>query len=289
MKILLDGKDLIDIAEHSKPISLSDLGDFLRHNSAQLVLSYTNVRELAAPVVTTGEILKIRKILNTVEALPVCYIREGFIIDDELRAALRAFETGTEYTEIDPFVRRWDYTFHHGESPAKNYVGYSIFEIIYTVSKREPSFLLHPTYLADRLRKQFEFERQMPRGVKKSVVANFPDSINRQLKARGIPEPSKGSMNFGKWIHSIPLRCPGLRLSYEMFHAMQANLTDIPKNSDIPDLAYIPALPFVDYLTLDRRMHSYAVQVSRQLTKINSAVNYEKRLFRSVKELLDTF
>jgi hypothetical protein len=74
-----------------------------------------------------------------------------------------------------------------------------------------------------------------------------------------------------------------------MFHAIQANLTDIPKDTDIPDLAYIPALPFVDYLTLDRRMHSYAVRVSRQITKVNPTVNYEKRLLRSVRELLDKF
>ena len=91
MRILLDGKDLINLVEHSSPVDLEDFRQTLESKGHQMVLSYTNIREFAAPIATTGETLKVRRLLNGVEALPVCYIREGFIIDDEIRAAANAF------------------------------------------------------------------------------------------------------------------------------------------------------------------------------------------------------
>jgi len=122
--------------------------------------------------------------------------------------------------------------------------------------------------------------------VKKSVVANFPDALARHLSHWGLTAPTKGVRAFAKWIYANPARCPGYRLSYEMFHAIQANLTDVPKDGDIPDLAYLLALPYVHYLTLDRRMYDYALRVSGKFSKANSAVDYKPRLFRSLKELL---
>jgi hypothetical protein len=148
MTILLEGKDLIDLAEHSIPLSLAEFRDIIESRGHQIVLSYTNVRELAAPMVTTGDILKIHRLLHAIETLPVRYIREGFISDNEMREAAGAFEAGKEYPPIDPFVRRWDYTFHEGESPAYQYIGYSIFEIIYSIYRKQPGFLLRESLLA---------------------------------------------------------------------------------------------------------------------------------------------
>ena len=286
MKVLLDAKDLIDVIEHSRPISANDLGSWLQSKGAQLVLSYTNVRELAAPIATRQDILGTRALLNKLESLPVCYIREGYILRDELKAAMGAFENRREPDTIDPFVRRWDYTFHDGESPAKHFVAYSIFEIVHTIAKRDPQLLLSRKALAERLRLQFAAERQMAAGVKKTAAQNFPDSVARHLTARGLPLPNAGVEVFGKWIYADQRRCPGLRLAYEMYHSIQANVTDVPKDGDIPDLAHIYAIPYVDHITVDRRMCGYSRCVAKKLFKANPVVNYEPRLAASLEELL---
>lgn len=286
MKILLDAKDLIDVIEHSRPISANDLGSWLQSKGAQLVLSYTNVRELAAPIATRQDILGTRALLNRLETLPVCYIREGYILRDELKAAVAAFENSKEPGTIDPFVRRWDYTFHDGESPAKDFVAYSIFEIVHTIAKRDPELMLSRKSLAERLRLQFATERQMPTGVKKTAVQNFPDSVGRHLTARGLALPSAGIEAFGKWIYADLRRCPGFRLAYEMYHSIQANVADVPKDGDIPDIAHIYAIPYVDHITLDRRMCGYGRCVAKKLFRTNPVVNYEPRLFASLSELL---
>lgn len=250
------------------------------------MLSFTNVREFAAPIATVQDFLGTRALLQKLESLPVCYIREGYILRDELRAAVTAYENGKEFCPIDPFVRRWDYTFHDGESPAKDLVGYSIFEIVYTLAKKDPQLLLTRKLLAERLRLQFAAERQMPAGVKKSVVQNFPDSVGRHLTAHGLQGPSAGVEMFGEWIYTDQRRCPGFRLAYEMYHAVQANVTDVPKDGDIPDLVHFYAIPYVDYITLDRRMCGYGRDVARRLFKSNPVVNYEPRMFASVSEIL---
>ena len=232
MRILLDGKDLINLVEHSSPVDLEDFRQTLESKGHQ------------------------------------------------------AFERGAEYTPINPFVRRWDYTFHQGESPARLYVAYGLFEIVDTIARRRPDFLLHETRFADELRRRFAIERQMPKGVKKTVAANFPDAMERQMTQRGIQIPSAGIKAFAKWVRADPARCPGFRQSYEMYHAIQANLSDIPKNGDIPDMAHIAALPYVDLLTLDRRMMNYATHVGAKLLKNISAPPYQTRLFRSLAEML---
>ncbi len=252
------------------------------------MLSYTNVRELAAPIATRQDILGTRALLNRLECLPVCYIREGYILRDELKAAVAAFENGKELGAIDPFVRRWDYTFHDGESHAKDFIAYSIFEIIHTIAKRDPQLLLSRKSLAERLRLQFATERQMPAGVKKTAAQNFPDSVGRHLTARDLTLPSAGVEVFGKWIYADQRRCPGFRLAYEMYHSIQANVTDVPKDGDIPDFAHIYAIPYVDHITVDRRMCGYGRCVARKLFRANPVVNYEPRLFASLSEVLRT-
>ncbi len=251
MKILLDGKDLINLAEHSKPVPLEEFHQTLESKGHQIVLSYTNVRELAAPIAITEEVLKVRRLLNAVESLPAIYIREGFIIDDEIRAAATAFEAGAEYSPINPFVRRWDYTFHHGESPARLYINYGLFEIVHSISRRH-------------------------------------HALERQMTQRGIRIPSAGIKAFARWVRENPARCPGYRQSYEMYHAIQANSSDIPKDGDIPDMAHIAALPYVDFLTLDRRMMNYATHIGSKLLKNISSPPYQTRLFRSLAEMSPT-
>lgn len=106
MRILLDSRDLIDLVEHKRPIPVSDFDRYLRAGGHEIVLSFTNVRELAGPLATTGDFLRVRPFLQAIEQLPHTYIKEVPIPAFEIRAALEAFNAGTEYVGCNLYVTR---------------------------------------------------------------------------------------------------------------------------------------------------------------------------------------
>src|SRR5438128_10020474 len=108
MRISLDAKDLINLLERQVPVDIETLGKCLTKSGHELVLCFTNVRELVAPVVLCDDFLRIRGYLQSLEQLPVCYLAESRITPEELKQALECFEGGAEYTACDPYVRRWD-------------------------------------------------------------------------------------------------------------------------------------------------------------------------------------
>ena len=63
---------------------------------------------------------------------------------------------------------------------------------------------------------------------------------------------------------------------------MVRNITDIPEDSDLEDFHNIGCLPYVDIMTVDRRMYGYARQVSSSIT-----VEYDKKLFKKVKDFMN--
>jgi hypothetical protein len=92
MNFLLDAKDLIDAVEHDLPIRLADFEAHLRRRSDRIALTTTNVREFVAPLMGDNDFLRMRRLVQQLEDLPICYLREGTIIEAELAAARRAYE-----------------------------------------------------------------------------------------------------------------------------------------------------------------------------------------------------
>ena len=287
MHILLDAKDLIDIVEHAKPIDLATFEGYLRSHNSSLVLTFTNVREFVAPIAGSGDFLSIRPFLQAIEKLPVAYIREAPIPAQEIIAALEAFVKGGEPRPIDPYVRRWDYTFAWpGPSAAEIFVGFRLDEIVYRIYRQTPNLFRPYRRHGKRLREQFAAERQLPAGIRKSLRDNFADSVRRRGVQWKIDYGTTNVDAFGHWIYENPLRCPGLRLSYDMYHELLANVGDIPEDSDIPDFAHIKALPYVNLATLDRRMTHYFRTVVRKLQGMQPAIVYDRYIYPTVEELM---
>ena len=83
------------------------------------------------------------------------------------------------------------------------------------------------------------------------------------------------------WIYENPNRCPAVRLGYEVWHKIVKNKTDSLKDSDMEDYQHLSCLPYVDFMTLDKRMHSYVSQVLE-----NMSLGYHNRIFRQTQDLL---
>lgn len=128
MRIYLDSKDLINVVEHANPLSLAELGERLNRHAAKLVLSFSGITELVAPLADNGDTLKVRQWLNDLESVTPHYLAESSIQVKELRSAIDAYNTKTEYTAIDPYVRRFDFTLRSVAKP--DIVNYRLSNIV---------------------------------------------------------------------------------------------------------------------------------------------------------------
>ena len=70
----------------------------LQHQEVLLLSGpqHTGLSDVVGPAFVTNTFLEKRVLLQALETLPLAYIREGTIIEDELRAALAAYRTGQE-------------------------------------------------------------------------------------------------------------------------------------------------------------------------------------------------
>jgi hypothetical protein len=75
-------------------------------------------------------------------------------------------------------------------------------------------------------------------------------------------------------------RCPALRLGYEVFHKIVRNLTDSIPDSDIPDFSHISCIPYVDAITLDKRMRGYVAQVDQSI-----GTDHSQHVYSNIDEI----
>jgi hypothetical protein len=109
MNILPDTRDLINLKERGQPVSPNELREYLVRCHHKAILTFNNIRELAGPLAVNGDFLRIRRLLQAVEALPHRYIGEVAIPGLELRSAVEAFTSGAEYRDVSSYVIRWDH------------------------------------------------------------------------------------------------------------------------------------------------------------------------------------
>lgn len=289
MRILLDASSLID-AEHGEPVSFDELDKMLREQHARVILTYTNVHEFAAPFFEkTGDRLALRDQLRQVERLPVGYMREGGIALAELREAVNAFNEKRECALVNPYVRRWDETLvPEGPSPEEMVVGLSLYDLASLALSRGDAVRRTKERWEEPLRKQFEDDRKLPAQSRKAIERYFHEGIQKHLDSYQIAFPSDRSKELAAWIYNNPAdRCPGYRLAYDWRQELMNNLAERVSGNDIFDRAHVLTVPYVDAVTMDRNTADICRRVVGRLKAKNPAINYQERIFTSLKELLD--
>jgi len=288
MRILFDASALIHI-EHAKPLSFADLDKMLREHHARLILTYTSVLEFAAPFAKTADRLALREQLQQVERLPVGYLREGAIKVAELKEAVKAFNEKRECIPIDPYGKRWDETLvPEGPPPGEMLLNQSLYDLVSMVLMRGSPIRHAEERWGEPLRKQFEADRRLPPQTRNAVVKHFHETIRRHLTQHSIEFPSDSVNEFADWVYGNPTaRCPGYRLAWEVRRELMNNITEKVSGNDMFDIAHVRAVPYVDAVTMDANTADLCRRVARRLRAKNPAINYEERIFTSLKELLD--
>jgi hypothetical protein len=267
---------------------VADFGHYLRARGDDLVLSFTNIRELAGPLGTGADFLQTRRHLRVLESLPHVYLKEVAIIGMELRSAVISF-TGCADPPCTPFVPRWDYTLvlPPGErSATEDWVAVRLDELVYLISRSRRDIFAPPRRHLPRLRRQLEGDRDRLRRHEAPAREHFTSALKRHADSHRVLLPVGREDEFANWVYDDPSRCPGLRLHHETYRALMENYADLPEASDFSDLAHVYAIPYVDAGTLDRRMRHYCAIGARRMVQSGGAVDYGTRLFRDLNAVI---
>ncbi len=279
IKIYPDSKDLIYLLEQSSPFNPDEFENELKINNAEIVLSPINIFGFCAPLRYSSIHTDIMNSLNRIEKMPIRFISETKIFMLELKEAMQAFNEGREYREICPFVSRFDETLSvDGLPPTRLWMNFGLAETVFTLWTGGSNFFDGLKDYAPKYRRLFEIERNIPN--KPILSEEFKYVVDRNLKSNKLKIPSQKLKPFAEWIYKEPIRCPSLRLGYEVYHNIVKDKRSVPKDSDMDDLVYANCIPYVDFITFDRKMYHYYRQ-----TCLNENLGYERRLYKNVSEI----
>jgi hypothetical protein len=279
---LLDAKDLIDVVEHSKPVSLADLKAWLKTKSAKLVFSLENIRALAGPLGSDPASLpRIVQYLRDLEALPHCFI-SCHIDLLELRSALRGYDHGLRYEAIDPYVPRFDFTFHLMAQPSRP--NYTMAEAVADLYRTSPR-IFSPRPNLQQIHAFALNEDRVRWGVDR-VRYELPKEPIIERLVTELTVPDEKARKIADWIEGDPVRCPGLWLIRAVGSVMSKDRAYQSRPGDVFDMADTMAIPYVEFATLDRAMSHFLSIASSGLNHRRSEPIPRGRVFKSLKELL---
>lgn len=277
MKLYLDSKDLINILQKATPCTADRLEEKLLRGNHQLAVSFHTICELSVPLLSVVSKTNVMGLLNRLERMPISFIRSD--TDSlELKEALEAYSSKREYRMIDSFVDRFDQTVDlHAKPPTGIFLNYSLAETVWDLHSY--GALQGLEEYATKMRQHITADRRLDKTP--SLKANFAKMIQLNLNLHKLSWSTVVLSEFANWIYENPNRCPGIRLGYEVWHKIVKNKTDTLEDSDMEDYQHLTCLPYIDLMTLDRRMHAYVCQASDGFQ-----LNYRDRLFKSAKDLL---
>ena len=273
MNLYLDSKDIIDVFQRGHPCRASVFQKYLSDGGHQLVLSSYTIFEIAAPLLQPSVHGNVMTLLNQLEKVPIVYVHPD-LLGLELKEGLHAFSTNCEYQPVSPFVKRFDQTLGLSAQPATSqFCSYSLSGIVWDLYTA--GSLKGLNTFAKPMRAFIAADRNLERPP--SLESHFAKVIERSLRDDRLF--CSDAKTFAKWIYNNPQRCPGIRLSYEVWHQIVRNRTDGLQDSDMEDHQHLICLPYVDRLTLDRRMHGYVSQAAKKMGVDTVG------MFRSIEEI----
>jgi len=279
MLIYFDTSNLINITEREDPCDILGLRRLLMAGQHRLVLSMNTILELSEPLLNRHASTNVTALLNRLESLPHVFVNASRISKLELEQAVKAFFEGKEYEFVTPpFVARFDETVDlNAKPPTRVFLNYSLAETIWDLFN--VGALAHQEIFPVKLKEAFALDRNG--SPKPTLRQHFRTVIKRKLAMNRIGVLDGEADALADWIYATPSRCPAIRLGYELWHKMIKNVGDQPRASDIEDFHHLDCAPYVDMITMDRRMHGYLMQVG-----VSIGVDYGSKAFRETTDVL---
>jgi len=284
MRILLDSKDLINLIEHSKPLSVPEFNDWLGRKHGTLVYSMQNIRGITGPIgMNALHVARIRRYLDDLEQLPHCFIRAD-IDSGELESAARCFIADREFETINPYVSRFDQVL-----PSFAGYGRPTYRLRDTVSdlwKKHPILFQTRPDLQAMFGLGLSISRTRPPkfliASEPALLASIADSLQSQ---HGLDSTTANDV--ARWIEADASRCPGLRFIQALGVAMSNNTTYAARRDDMFDMSQLLALPYVEAATVDRTMLDYVSRARNVTRRVKGDLTTLPPTFRDLQTLLN--
>lgn len=290
MRILPDTRDLINLTERQRPVTTVAFAEYLCSGHHEIAFSFTNIRELCGPLASQGDFLRIRALLQALEAMPHTYVKEAAIVGMEIQSAVQAFNSGGEYQPISPYVIRWDRTLLNlpGQiNPEyQRLIGLRLDEIVYDVFRFQPQAFSPPHHQLPNLITLLEQDRTLLRYGQAPTKKHFANALVKHAASHRVILPQGRETDVALWIYANPNRCPGLRLNHETYRQLMGNYGDVPEVGDFSDLNHVFAIPYVDAATLDNRMRDYCSRAAHHLVRLGLKVDYRDKLYSGLAGLM---
>ena len=286
MRLLLSADDLIALFERNEPIAPEQFYAWLKSRAGCLVLTGTSVVEASASLLEAGRRTALQSLLRAVANVPVCYLKEIAIFVEELGGALVAFGRGKEPLKVDPYVARWSDTL--GISLGKSYSSQGILETVTHLWRTAPEALRHFHRYQEILAEDFADEPPAPEldvSFTEPSLQRFARYLERQLKLHGFAHSQSRTRAFASWVYSSPLRCPGLRLAFEVNQELLKQGGKAPADPTLRGLGHLHAIPYVDAITLLPPLLEYCQSISSALQQRNPVVPYAGRIHPNLQSV----
>jgi hypothetical protein len=279
LHIYLDTRDLIVLAERQSDEYFKSIGEWLDCSQSNLVFSLSNILECCIPLSSRLGQTSVMRTLGKLEDLPHAFLAEAKIHRDELVSAINSYLKNEDYQHIDPYVARFDEVLSPFQPPATAiYMKYGLAQAVFEVWQEMPDLFSADDHSSQLLASSRKYDRALPNFRRHEP--NFAEYIHRTLQQFSINFPNDELKSLADWILKQSTRCPSIRFGYEVYHQILKNVTDISEDSDIGDLTHVGCLPYIDAMTLDRRMRGYVAQADRAL-----GTQYSKKVFADLQEL----
>ncbi|MEO8379145.1 MAG: hypothetical protein ABI779_05735 [Acidobacteriota bacterium] len=284
--VYLDSRDLIRLVAKELPLPPTEFAAILVSKSWQLAFSFSNICE----VVVVQELLETRRRLQVLQSMPhVNILAMPAVRCLEFAAAVSAFECGQEPASVVPFVSRWHQTYTvPGQRDYQDMlVNYSLVDQVLPLAMLNSNVGHNVPWRARQLQEAVDRDRAVTDAVRRNHE-RFANALKRDLGECGIPAPSAGVATFAKWLRANGSRCPGWQLFDEAYLEFCTNVQDTVDRGDISDWAHIATLPYVEALTLDRRMANYCRTAATRLAQRGGRDHAERIYANTEAWLLST-
>lgn len=164
-------------------------------------------------------------------------------------------------------------------------VNYSLVDQVLPLAMYNPEVCRNSARKTASLQQAVNQDRAVTDAVRRNRQ-RWEGGVRGALRDCEVAAPQSGLTKLARWIRADPIRCPGWRLFHEAYLEFCTNVGDPVDVGDVRDFSHVACLPYVDAMTLDRRMSAYCRVAATRLQALNPEIGYSSRIFGNTEAWL---
>jgi hypothetical protein len=288
MRIFFDARDLIEIFNHRRPLSIGEMGKRFSDCGHQLVVPFSLICELVPA--DNNPIVVARRFVSLEEDVPLVFVQQVGILDSEISTVSRAFANGTAAPRWNPFVDSFHELWSGHADPImrldlERTVGMNrMSKQIDFLLINSPEVFHWTSHERTRAALHVDQERTATEGKREKHI--FADATRGWIRRSGVGLSEAQEDALTKVLRRTPSQAPAWQLYEEVFGQIVRDTGYKPTGSDLWDLAHVMLIPYVDFMTLDGQKIEMVRRAARRLRRFDSGIRYDAIVKSNVLDVL---